>query len=165
MPIYYSQSARGFFDTSIEQYALPADVVEITIAEHRKLLKGNERGEAIVGDKNGKPVLSSIIASKDANRLAYGVEILGEGFPNGRYACDAEAVADITTHLSYIGCTNAFLTGRTLQVTLYNGTQVTYTDPDVYVRIMRQLLIYVNTCKAYNKGTIKELPGDTLTIT
>lgn len=165
MPVYFAKSTQGFYDTDIQQYALPPDAVEIPRVEYRKLLKANERGERIVGDVTGKPVLEAAAAVRDANRLAYGVEILGEGFPNGRYACDTEAVADITTHLSYIGCANAFLTGRTLQVTLYNGTQVTYTDPDVYVRVMRQLLLYVNTCKAYNKGTIKDLPGDTLTIT
>lgn len=165
MPIYFSRSAQGFFNTALAQYALPADAVEITVDEHAQLIKGNARGQNIVGDRLGRPVLSGTVANKDANRAAHGVELLGSGFPNGRYACDADAVDEVIANLAYIGCTNAFLTGRTLQVVLYDGTKVVYTDPDIYVRVMRQLLIYVNACKAYNKGTIKDLPGDTLTIT
>lgn len=48
MTVYYSPSAKGFFDTELNYHALPDDVIEITPLEHEQLLNAlNMEGKEI----------------------------------------------------------------------------------------------------------------------
>lgn len=165
MPIYYSRSNNGFYDTSIESYILPVDAIEITADVHRKLLNASRAGARIVADKTGFPVTANSTVIEATNRLQSGIQINGRGFPNGKYACDDAAVVDIVMHIAYIGAMNTFMTGHTLDVVLYdNKTVATFTTPETYLRVMQQLLLYVSKCKQCARGIITDLPGDTIEI-
>lgn len=164
MPIYYSPSKNGFYDTNIEAYVLPVDAIEINAETHRKLLLAARTGARIVADRNGYPVTANSTIVEATNRLQQGVQLTGSGFPNGRYVCDDAAVSDIVMHIAYIGATNAFITGRSLSVTLFNNQVVTYTVPETYIRVMQQLLLYVTRCKQCIRGITTELPSDTIEV-
>lgn len=40
MTIYYSPSAKGFYDTDMNYPSLPSDIIEITKEKHKELLEG-----------------------------------------------------------------------------------------------------------------------------
>lgn len=54
--LLFSKTTNGFYDTSLNYSAIPADAVEITPDEHATLLDAQRLGEQIVGDANGRPV-------------------------------------------------------------------------------------------------------------
>jgi len=55
--VFYSKSVGGFYIRDIHGNNIPADVVEITEAEHQALLIGQAAGKMISGDADGRPVL------------------------------------------------------------------------------------------------------------
>lgn len=55
--MFYSAKTRGFYSPEIHGDNIPADAVEITVAEHAALLEGQSRGKVIVADANGRPAL------------------------------------------------------------------------------------------------------------
>jgi hypothetical protein len=71
MKIYWSRSARSFFDSRINT-VLPHDAVEIS-SEHRdQLLAGEQRNCRIVADADGRPMLEE--SPSRASELAATVE-------------------------------------------------------------------------------------------
>ena len=54
--MFYSKTTGGFYDTTIHGNAIPADAVEITIAEHAALLVAQSAGKRIQPDASGYPV-------------------------------------------------------------------------------------------------------------
>jgi hypothetical protein len=54
--MFYSPSTRGFYSTELHGNNIPADVVEITDAEHAALLEGQSQGKMIVPGADGKPI-------------------------------------------------------------------------------------------------------------
>lgn len=57
MGIYYSDSTKGFYDSSIHGKSLPKDAVEITRKYHTALLVGQASNMLIVVDESGYPIL------------------------------------------------------------------------------------------------------------
>ena len=57
MKTYYSKSTGGFYLSEIHGNNIPEDVVEITEAEHAALIEGQSKGQRIVADENGRPIL------------------------------------------------------------------------------------------------------------
>lgn len=55
MTIYYSDSAKGFFDTKLKGVILPDDAVEITPEERQTLLEQEKQGREIALGRNGRP--------------------------------------------------------------------------------------------------------------
>lgn len=56
MSKYFSSSAKGFFDTDLAEYELPADAVEISREQHAELMVAQSNGATIQSDENGYPV-------------------------------------------------------------------------------------------------------------
>ena len=54
--MFYSASANGFFPANRSR---PSDAVSITAEEHAALLAGQARGQIIVADSRGRPVLAN----------------------------------------------------------------------------------------------------------
>ncbi len=65
MSIHFSKSTGGFYVLEIHGKNIPADVVEITEAEHSALLSGQAAGQMIVPDATGRPVLAPVCPSPD----------------------------------------------------------------------------------------------------
>lgn len=57
--MFYSKATRGFYDLAIHGDNIPADAVGITAADHLALLEGQSKGQQIVADATGKPILQS----------------------------------------------------------------------------------------------------------
>jgi hypothetical protein len=53
----FSNSTRGFYDIEIHGENIPADAVEITDAQYKSLMDGQQAGKEIGADLSGKPVL------------------------------------------------------------------------------------------------------------
>jgi len=56
--MFYAKSTGGFYDTAIHGDNIPADAVEITPTEHASLLDGQNNGQRIVADADGRPTLA-----------------------------------------------------------------------------------------------------------
>lgn len=56
--MYYSKTTGGFYARELHT-SIPTDAVEITKAEWRELLAGQSRGQRIVADQMGRPVLAN----------------------------------------------------------------------------------------------------------
>ena len=56
--MFYSKTTNGFYDPEINK-TTPADVVEISDAEHEAMLDGQTAGMIIVSDASGKPTLTA----------------------------------------------------------------------------------------------------------
>lgn len=69
MAVFYSATARGFFDPN-GSAPIPEDAVEITAAQHEALLTGQEGGREIVPDESGLPVLTDPVPPSLAEVLA-----------------------------------------------------------------------------------------------
>lgn len=55
MTIYYSPSTKGFYDTDVGYTSYPADIIEITRAQHTTLLEEiNNNNKEIVVDENNQ---------------------------------------------------------------------------------------------------------------
>jgi len=54
---YYSPTKKGFYLPSVHGDMIPADALELSRDEHLALMIGQENGNLIVPDANGKPVL------------------------------------------------------------------------------------------------------------
>ncbi len=57
MPIYYSNSTKGFYDSEIHKDKIPEDKVEIAAELREKLLEGQVNGKLIDLSPSGQPVL------------------------------------------------------------------------------------------------------------
>lgn len=71
--IFYSASARGFYDSDIHgAAAIPADAVEVTPARHAELLdaQASEAPVEIVPSETGTPIMSRQRTLTDAERRA-----------------------------------------------------------------------------------------------
>lgn len=55
--VFYSPTTGGFYTAEIHGDNIPADAVELTEAEHAALLEGQSKGQHIVADANGRPIL------------------------------------------------------------------------------------------------------------
>lgn len=55
MTMHYSNSPKGFYDSSVHA-SIPDGAVAITEAEHIALLEAQSQGKIIQSDENGKPV-------------------------------------------------------------------------------------------------------------
>jgi hypothetical protein len=55
--VFYSKTTGGFYTAEIHGDNIPADAVEITEAEHAALIEGQSKGQRIVADANGRPIL------------------------------------------------------------------------------------------------------------
>ena len=55
--MFYSKTTGGFYTAEIHGDNIPADAVEITEAEHAALIEGQSKGQRIVADTNGRPIL------------------------------------------------------------------------------------------------------------
>lgn len=55
--VFYSPTTGGFYIREIHGDNIPADAVEITEAEHATLIEGQSKGQRIVADENGRPIL------------------------------------------------------------------------------------------------------------
>lgn len=55
--MFASKSTRGFYSSEIHGGNMPADVVEITAAQHAELLAGQSAGKVIDWDAGGYPIL------------------------------------------------------------------------------------------------------------
>lgn len=53
---YYSAATKGFYDSEINQAAIPEDTIEISDEEHVALLVANSRGRIIDTGPDGKPI-------------------------------------------------------------------------------------------------------------
>lgn len=71
MKIYWSSSARSFFDSRINT-VLPHDAVEISSDHRDQLLAGEQRNCRIVADVDGRPMLQE--SSSRASDVAIAVE-------------------------------------------------------------------------------------------
>lgn len=56
-PIRYSASKNAFFHAEWSQGNMPADVIQLTHAEHAALLAGQAEGKQLVAGPGGRPVL------------------------------------------------------------------------------------------------------------
>lgn len=56
MPLYFSASTGGFYDSEIHGKAIPKGAVEITAADHAALLAAQADGKMIAADKQGNPI-------------------------------------------------------------------------------------------------------------
>lgn len=54
----YSKSTGGFYSPEVRYSTIPADVIEITAAEHAALLAGQPLGKRIAAGNDGRPTLS-----------------------------------------------------------------------------------------------------------
>ena len=54
--MFYAKSTGGFYATEIHSDNIPADAVEIPIAQHAALLAAQSSGKVIQSDKDGYPV-------------------------------------------------------------------------------------------------------------
>lgn len=63
MTIFYSASARGFYDRATHGDRIPPDAVRITAARHRKLIDGQAAGAQILPGPDGKPILERPVAT------------------------------------------------------------------------------------------------------
>ncbi len=57
--MFYSKLTGGFYSREFNGENMPADVVEITEAEHQALLAGQNAGLRIAADVDGNPVLAA----------------------------------------------------------------------------------------------------------
>lgn len=100
MFVFYSGSARGFFDRSTHGNDIPVDAVEITVEERSALLDGERAGQVIVPDSNGFPVLEAPPAPT-VDQIVAGYESALQS------ALDAGARSwgydDIRSAISYVG--------------------------------------------------------------
>lgn len=55
--VFYSPTTGGFYIREVHGDNIPTDAVEIPEAEHAALIEGQSKGQRIVADKNGYPVL------------------------------------------------------------------------------------------------------------
>ncbi len=55
--VFYSPTIGGFYTREVHGDNIPADAVEITEAEHAALIEGQSKGQRIVADANGRPIL------------------------------------------------------------------------------------------------------------
>lgn len=56
--MFYSKSTNGFYDPAIHGDNIPADAVEISVAEHAALMAAQGAGKSIKADAEGRPVAS-----------------------------------------------------------------------------------------------------------
>lgn len=118
MTMLYSGQTGGFYDPAIHGNGIPADAVEITVAEHADLLAGQSAGKRILADEDGRPVLadppalsadeiwSSIKVARD-RRSEDGCPVAGYWFHNDlksrtqweRMANRSSALADADQYL------------------------------------------------------------------
>ena len=54
--MFYSKSTGWFYTTEIHGKNMPADVVEITEAQHEALMQAQSTGSTIGSDKKGNPI-------------------------------------------------------------------------------------------------------------
>lgn len=54
--MFYSPSAKGFFDGAIHGTNIPADAVEISREQHAALMQAQSEGKRIKSDENGMPI-------------------------------------------------------------------------------------------------------------
>lgn len=89
MPIYYSASKKGFFDTSSIDYTLPDDAIEIERSYYQELLADQSTGKFIQPNDEGVPVAVNppipAVTKPDVNRersrrIAEGVVVSVEGY-------------------------------------------------------------------------------------
>lgn len=55
--MFYAKSTGGFYVPEINGENIPADAVEISNAEHARLLAGQSEGKQISADMDGRPIL------------------------------------------------------------------------------------------------------------
>jgi hypothetical protein len=104
--IYFSKTSNGFYDSDIHGNNLPEDAVQITQAQHIKLLEAQTTGKTISHDENGKPISASptpiTIGQLKQNRKDFinreRERVFSEGFEHNGviYDCDDIAKTNVT---------------------------------------------------------------------
>jgi hypothetical protein len=53
----YSKTTGGFYDRAVHRASIPADAIEITVAEHADLLASQSLGMRIAAQSDGRPAI------------------------------------------------------------------------------------------------------------
>lgn len=109
--MFYSKSTGGFYDTAIHGDNIPADAVEITVAEHAALLEEQSQGKRIEADADGYPVavdpppptLDEGRAAKTAEINAACTAAIVSGFTSSALGADHTYDSALEDQLNLIG--------------------------------------------------------------
>jgi len=69
MDYFYSKTTRGFYTKELHGEAIPGDAVPVSEQQHAGLMQGQNNGQQIVPDEQGRPVLQVRSAADHIARM------------------------------------------------------------------------------------------------